>query len=140
MLTSLRPLIIRTLGEDRRLTAVLRGSALVMATQVLGIALAYAMQVVIATGYATRYLRPLAGRFRLRHTYVLSTNRIGMRARRRIGLGPVMLWDTARPYHYVRWTRDHRLLLGGEDHPVKPGARRALGGCVKNMGPAMAMR
>ena len=48
MLTSLRPLIIRTLGEDRRLTAVLRGSALVMATQVLGIALAYAMQVVIA--------------------------------------------------------------------------------------------
>ena len=48
MLTSLRPLIIRMLGEDRRLTAVLRGSALVMATQVLGIALTYSMQVVIA--------------------------------------------------------------------------------------------
>ena len=84
-----------------------------------------AMQVVIATGYATRYFRPLAGRFRMRRTYVLSTNRIGPRARRRIGLGPVMLWDTARPYHYVRWTGDHRLLLGGEDHPVKPGARRS---------------
>ena len=84
-----------------------------------------AKQVVIATGYATRYFRPLAGRFRLRHTYVLATNRIGSRARRRLGMGTVMLWDTARPYHYVRWTRDHRLLLGGEDHPVKPGARRA---------------
>ena len=36
-----------------------------------------------------------------------------------------MLWDTARPYHYVRWTADRRLLLGGEDRPVKPGARRA---------------
>jgi glycine/D-amino acid oxidase-like deaminating enzyme len=35
----------------------------------------------------------------------------------------VMLWDTERPYHYVRWVDDH-VLLGGEDHPVKPGARR----------------
>ena len=82
-----------------------------------------AAQVVIATGYATRYFRPLAGRFRMRHTYVLATNRIGLPARRRLGIGKVMLWDTERPYHYVRWTPDHRLLLGGADHPVKPGAR-----------------
>ena len=34
-----------------------------------------------------------------------------------------MLWDVERPYHYVRWTDDRRLLLGGADHPVKPGAR-----------------
>ena len=82
-----------------------------------------ARKVVIATGYATRYFRPLAGRFRLRHTYVLATNPIGSGARRRLGMGNVMLWDTDRPYHYVRWTTDHRLLLGGADHPVKPGAR-----------------
>ena len=82
-----------------------------------------AAQVVIATGYATRHFRPLAGRFRMRHTYVLATNRIGLLARRRLGMGKVMLWDTERPYHYVRWTPDHRLLLGGADHPVKPGAR-----------------
>lgn len=83
-----------------------------------------ARQVVIATGYATRYFRPLAGRFKLRHTYVLATNRFGIFARRRVGLGKLMLWDTERPYHYVRWTPDHRLMLGGEDHPVKPGANR----------------
>jgi glycine/D-amino acid oxidase-like deaminating enzyme len=82
-----------------------------------------AMQAVIATGYATKYFRPLAGRFTMRHTYVLSTNKAGWMARRRLGLGEVMLWDTARPYHYVRWTDDHHLLLGGADHPVKPGAR-----------------
>jgi glycine/D-amino acid oxidase-like deaminating enzyme len=82
-----------------------------------------AAQVVIATGYATKHFRPLAGRFRMRHTYVLATNRIGLLARRRLGMGKVMLWDTERPYHYVRWTPDHRLLLGGADHPVKPGAR-----------------
>ena len=84
-----------------------------------------AQQVVIATGYATRYFRPLAGRFKMRHTYVLATNPLSRLTRRRLGLGDVMLWDTARPYHYVRWTDDRRLLLGGADHPVKPGARRS---------------
>lgn len=81
-----------------------------------------ARQVVVATGYATRYFRPLAGRFRLRRTYVITTNRMTAAQRRRIGLRAVMLWDTARPYHYVRWVGD-RLLLGGEDHPSRPGAR-----------------
>ena len=84
-----------------------------------------AQQVVIATGYATRYFRPLAGRFKMRHTYVLASNRATANQKRRIGLGDVMLWDTERPYHYVRWTADHQLLLGGEDHPVKRGAHRA---------------
>jgi glycine/D-amino acid oxidase-like deaminating enzyme len=84
-----------------------------------------AHQVIIATGYATKYFRPLAGRFKMRHTYVLATQPIPWRVRQRVGLGPVMLWDTERPYHYVRWTRDHRLMFGGEDRPVKPGARRS---------------
>jgi glycine/D-amino acid oxidase-like deaminating enzyme len=83
-----------------------------------------AAQVVIATGYATKYFRPLAGRFRMRRTYVLVTDRIGAGVRRRLGLDDVMLWDTERPYHYVRWTDDGRLLLGGEDRPAKPGATR----------------
>lgn len=84
-----------------------------------------ARQVVIATGYATKYFRPLAGRFSMRHTYVLATNSLDAKQRRRLGLDQVMLWDTARPYHYVRWTDDHRLLLGGADRPVKPGARHS---------------
>ena len=83
-----------------------------------------AAKVVIATGYATQHFRPLAGRFDMRHTYVLATSPLDARQRRELGLGPVMLWDTERPYHYVRWTPDHRLLLGGSDRPVKPGARR----------------
>jgi glycine/D-amino acid oxidase-like deaminating enzyme len=35
-----------------------------------------------------------------------------------------MVWDTKRPYHYARWTPDHRLLLGGEDRLIRPGQRR----------------
>jgi glycine/D-amino acid oxidase-like deaminating enzyme len=81
-----------------------------------------ARQVVIATGYATRYFRPLAGRFKMRHTYVLASKRMSWCQRRQIGIGDVMLWDTERPYHYVRWV-GHQLVLGGADHPVKPGAR-----------------
>jgi len=84
-----------------------------------------AAQVIIATGYATRSFRPLAGRFKLRHTYVLATEPIDWLRRRRLGLGRVMLWDTERPYHYVRWTAGHRLMLGGADHPVKQGANRS---------------
>jgi glycine/D-amino acid oxidase-like deaminating enzyme len=84
-----------------------------------------AKQVVIATGYATRTFRPLAGRFKMRHTYVMATDRLTPRQRRQLGLAEIMLWDTARPYHYLRWTPDHRLLLGGADRPVTPGARAA---------------
>ena len=84
-----------------------------------------ASHVVIATGYATASFKPLAGRFRLNHTYVLATTPISERVRRDLGLGGVMLWDNDRPYHYARWTRDHRLLLGGADRPLVPRQRRA---------------
>lgn len=80
--------------------------------------------VVIATGYATPEFRPLAGRFRLYRTYVLSTAPMRAAQRRELGLSDVMVWDTERPYHYARWTPDHRLLLGGGDRVVTPGATR----------------
>jgi glycine/D-amino acid oxidase-like deaminating enzyme len=85
-----------------------------------------ARRVVIATGYATPYFRPLAGRFRMFRTYVLATEPLTVSARRELGLSDVMSWDTDRPYHYTRWTRDHRLLLGGGDTPVHHGQRRRI--------------
>jgi glycine/D-amino acid oxidase-like deaminating enzyme len=84
-----------------------------------------ARQVVIATGYATRQFRPLAGRFALCHTYVLATPPLDVRARRELGLADVMLWDSRPRYHYARWTEDHRLLLGGGDRPIAGGRRPA---------------
>ena len=78
----------------------------------------HADRVVIATGYATPYFKPLAARFRMLNTYVVATRRMTPAERRRIGLGAVMLWDTGRPYHYARWTPDHRLMLGGGDRPL----------------------
>jgi glycine/D-amino acid oxidase-like deaminating enzyme len=80
-----------------------------------------ARQVVIATGYATRQFRPLAGRFQLVRTYVAATPPLDARARREVGLADVLLWNTRRPYDYARWTADHRLLLGGADRPIGGG-------------------
>jgi glycine/D-amino acid oxidase-like deaminating enzyme len=80
--------------------------------------------VVVATGYATPQFRPLAGRFRMFRTYVVATRQISNEQRRELGLSDVMLWDTERPYHYARWTSDHRLLLGGGDRLVRTGSRR----------------
>jgi glycine/D-amino acid oxidase-like deaminating enzyme len=74
-------------------------------------------RVVIATGYATPFFKPLMASFRLLNTYVVATRRMTVRERRALGLGDVMLWDTARPYHYARWTADHRLVFGGGDRP-----------------------
>lgn len=83
-----------------------------------------ARQVIVATGYATPKFRPLAGRFDLSRTYVVATAPIGARARRELGLADVMVWDTDEPYHYIRWTPDHRLVMGGEDRPIRAGAGR----------------
>lgn len=84
----------------------------------------HAERVVIATGYATPQFRPLAGRFRMYRTYVLATEPIDRAQREDVGLSDLMVWDTERPYHYARWTPEHRLLLGGEDRLVKAGQRR----------------
>jgi glycine/D-amino acid oxidase-like deaminating enzyme len=81
-------------------------------------------RVIVATGYATPSFRPLAGRFRMLNTYVIATRPLMVAERRRLRLAPVMLWDTDRPYHYARWTDDHRLLLGGADKPRRPGRSR----------------
>jgi glycine/D-amino acid oxidase-like deaminating enzyme len=80
--------------------------------------------VVIATGYATAEFRPLAGRFRMMHTYVIATERLTGAMRRQLGPRRIMLWDTERPYHYARWTRDGRRVFGGADRPRVRGGRR----------------
>jgi glycine/D-amino acid oxidase-like deaminating enzyme len=76
-----------------------------------------ASRVVVATGYATPSFERLEARFRMLNTYVIVTRPLTPRERRMNGLGDVMLWDDGHPYHYARWTPDHRLMLGGADRP-----------------------
>ena len=83
-----------------------------------------AARAIVATGYATPEFEPLAARFRMKNTYVIATSRLDAAQRRRVGLSDVMVWDTGRPYYYLRWTPDHRLLFGGLDRPKQPASIR----------------
>lgn len=78
-------------------------------------------RVVIATGYATARFRPLTGRFRMYRTYAATTAPLTPRERRTLGFADIMMWDAERPYHYARWTADHRLLIGGGDRRARRG-------------------
>ncbi|HYE01854.1 MAG TPA: FAD-dependent oxidoreductase [Phycisphaerales bacterium] len=79
--------------------------------------------VVFATGYeAAALLRePVV---RLTSTYALATEPVAAEA-----LWPTrcQIWETARPYFYLRTTEDDRVMIGGLDEPfASPGARDAL--------------
>lgn len=78
-------------------------------------------QVVLATGYqAQQWLQqPVA---RNRSSYAMVTDPIDPD---QLGfLRHTMLWETARPYLYMRSTGDNRLLIGGEDDALDIPARR----------------
>jgi glycine/D-amino acid oxidase-like deaminating enzyme len=83
-----------------------------------------AERVVIATGYAQPPFAPRLRRLRMKNTYVLATRPLRRAERIRLGLPDLLLWNTERPYHYARWTQDHRLLLGGNDRPAVSSAQR----------------
>lgn len=79
-----------------------------------------AKRMVFATGYETpAQLRPEITA--LHSTYALVTEPIA-------DLGPLrdgcLLWETARPYFYMRTTADGRILAGGADAPFQDPDRR----------------
>ena len=80
-----------------------------------------ARYVVMAAGYASqRWLR--ASVARNRSSYAFITDPLDAAA-----LGPLrdtMIWETARPYLYLRSTDDGRLIVGGEDDAIDIPARR----------------
>lgn len=80
-----------------------------------------AKHVVIAAGYASqRWLdADVAGN---RSSYAFITD--PMDAGTLGALSKTLLWETARPYLYLRATSDHRLLVGGEDDAVDVPAKR----------------
>lgn len=81
----------------------------------------HARHVVIAAGYASQlWLKQRVARNRSSYAFV--TDPI---ARERLGpLVDTLVWETARPYLYLRSTADGRVLVGGEDDAVDIPARR----------------
>ena len=91
-------------------------------------------------GIRHRVVQAARRAFEMMNTYVIATPRLDAAERRGSGSRDVMLWDTDRPYHYLRWTPDRRLLFGGQRssaraarHPsgrARAARARADGGSV----------
>ncbi|NUO76779.1 MAG: FAD-binding oxidoreductase [Lysobacter sp.] len=80
-----------------------------------------AAQVVLAIGYAgQRWLRQRVARNRSSYAFVTDP----MPASESRGLDRTMVWESARPYLYLRGTGDGRIMVGGEDDAVDIPARR----------------
>ncbi|MET0290544.1 MAG: FAD-dependent oxidoreductase [Pseudoxanthomonas sp.] len=80
-----------------------------------------ARHVVLAAGYANEHwLKPRVARNRSSYAFVTDPLHADM-------LGPLrdtLLWESARPYLYLRTTRDNRLVIGGEDDRIDIPAKR----------------
>jgi glycine/D-amino acid oxidase-like deaminating enzyme len=80
-------------------------------------------RVVIAAGYAAQAWLPQAvAKNRSSYAFIsdpVSDDRLGF-------LKDTIVWESARPYLYLRSTPDGRLLVGGEDDAVDVPARRDL--------------
>lgn len=76
--------------------------------------------VVLAAGYEAATFVRLRG-LRLRSTYALVSEPVpafpGWPGRR-------LIWETARPYFYLRTTPDNRIIMGGADEPFTTAAQR----------------
>ncbi len=77
---------------------------------------------VLACGYETQsYLPKSVAQNRSSYAYITDPQEGDLGA-----LADTMVWESARPYLYVRRTRDGRLLIGGEDDDIDiPAARDA---------------
>lgn len=79
-----------------------------------------ARHVVVAAGYESRQF-VTSKLVRLRSTYVIASRPFPPAE-----LEPVrcLMWETARPYFYLRTTADHRIVFGGGDEPFANPSRR----------------
>ena len=79
-----------------------------------------ARHVIVATGYeAAPFLEP--GLVKLHSSYVIASR---PQAAKTLWKDNCLIWETARPYFYLRTTEDRRILMGGEDEPFADPARR----------------
>lgn len=75
-----------------------------------------AEQIVYAVGYAPEQAGDLWVRTRYSRSYVIVTDPISSLSDWHESF---ILWETARPYHYMRTTWDNRIIIGGLDENIR---------------------
>ncbi len=79
-----------------------------------------AAHVIVATGYeAAPFLRD--ERVRMHSSYVVASR---PQPAGKLWKDECLMWETARPYFYLRTTKDRRIVMGGEDEPFADPKRR----------------
>jgi glycine/D-amino acid oxidase-like deaminating enzyme len=79
-----------------------------------------AKKVIFAAGYETQEIKPDRGAI-LESSYAIATNPVGDIP---LWHEQCLIWETARPYLYIRSTTEGRIIIGGLDEPVlDPGQR-----------------
>lgn len=106
--------------DRTEVTAITTGRGRVRLTTAKGPVLD-AAHVVMAAGYASQQWLP-GGLAKNRSSYAFITD--PMDAQLIGALRDTLVWESARPYLYLRSTGDHRLLVGGDDDAVDIAARR----------------
>ncbi len=71
--------------------------------------------VVVATGLPPGVFRALRRHFRPMETYGVMTPPLPSAVRREMGSRDLLQRDSASPPHYLRWTRESRVVFGGAD-------------------------
>ncbi len=79
-----------------------------------------ARQVVCAAGYESALFLPKKVA-QLHSTYVVASQPL---LPEQLWKNKALIWETARPYHYIRTTAENRIMIGGEDIPFKSAALR----------------
>jgi glycine/D-amino acid oxidase-like deaminating enzyme len=80
--------------------------------------------VVIATGAPLADLRALRRHLKAQHGYAVVTAPLPSAMRRAVGARRASMRDTAVPPHFLRWTRDDRIVFSGADQPAVPERQR----------------
>lgn len=75
-----------------------------------------AKHVIWATGYETQQFKKESGAT-LTASYAIVTEQVN---KEQIWYENSLIWETARPYLYMRTTRDGRIITGGLDEPLPP--------------------
>jgi glycine/D-amino acid oxidase-like deaminating enzyme len=77
--------------------------------------------IVDARGYEAARSIGRAGKVRLRNTYAMISEPV---PEARLWYERSLIWETSRPYLYLRTTPDHRVIVGGKDDRFASPARR----------------
>ena len=77
-------------------------------------------RVIVATGMPTPLFKALVRHFWFRTAYFALTEPVPAKIRQQMGTRTSILRDSAMPAHVVRWTADHRVLVGGADADAPP--------------------